>query len=33
MKHLQFLDKGASGEPPDEASVVHNRRDELLIRP
>jgi len=31
-KHLQFLDKGASGELPDEVRLVHNWTDELLIR-
>ena len=31
LKHLQFLEKGASREPPDEACVVHNWTNELLI--
>ena len=32
LKHLQFPDMGASGGRPDEARVVHNRSDELIIQ-
>ena len=32
LKHLQFPDKGASGEPADEAGEVHHWTDELFIR-
>jgi hypothetical protein len=29
---LQFLNKGAGGEPPDGTRIVHHGRDELLIQ-
>ena len=32
LQHLQFLDMGASGRPPDGTCVVHRGLDELLIQ-
>ena len=32
LKHLQFLDMGASSRNPDEARVVYSRRNELLVQ-
>ena len=32
LQHLQFLDMGASGGPPDRTRIVHHGTDELLIQ-
>ena len=32
LKHLQFPDTIASGEPPHGTSVVHHRMEELFVQ-
>jgi len=32
LQHLQFLDMGAIGEPPNGTRIVHHGTDELLIQ-
>jgi hypothetical protein len=32
LQHLQFLDMGAHGGPPDWTCIVHHGKDELLVQ-